>query len=173
MRNSPTLRLLALLSTASVLAACGGPRDAAPVAPDATYRVRGELTRVTEPERREVWIRHEAIPDFRSETGELVGMASMTMPFPLAQGVSIDGLAVGDRVEFTFEVRWQSTREPMAVTAIDKLPAGTRLEFDPAEPAAPSDVPDATDAGGSAAPTADPAGTNPPKLPAQPPPAPR
>ena len=36
----------------------------------------------------EIWIRHEAIPDFTSDEGQVVGMDAMTMPFALAEGGS-------------------------------------------------------------------------------------
>ncbi len=156
MRSSSPLRRLALAVLTSTLAACGGSGDPAPAAPDATYRVRGELVRFTDAGRREVFIRHEAIPDFRSEAGAVVGMEAMTMPFPLASGVSTEGLAAGDRVEFVFEVRWRASSEPMAITSLEKLPAGTRLGFDPP----PSEEPiDATEP--AAAPTTDATSTEP------------
>jgi len=41
-------------------------REAAPAAgPDATYAVRGEIVRLPAEGSREIWIRHEPIPDFK------------------------------------------------------------------------------------------------------------
>lgn len=74
-------------------------------------------------------IHHEAVPNFTDKQGEIVGMASMQMPFPLGDGVSIDGLAVGDKVAFRFEVRRDTWR--YAITRIEILPAETVLEFGP------------------------------------------
>ncbi|MGV6814204.1 MAG: copper-binding protein [Phycisphaerales bacterium] len=82
-------------------------------------------------------IHHMQIPDFKTKDGTvnvnaqgISGMRSMTMPFPLAQGVSIEGFEVGDKIKFTFEVDWsgQSTN-PWQVTKIEKLPADTVIDF--------------------------------------------
>lgn len=116
-------RLLVLLPLAL---ACSAP-SAAP--PDASYTVRGEIVRLPPAPGGEILIRHEAIPDFRGMNGEIVGMDAMTMPFPLAPEAKLDGLAVGDRVEFLLELRWQDARSPVAVARIAKLPAGTALDF--------------------------------------------
>lgn len=53
----------------------------------------------------EIMVKHEPIPDYRDEAGNVVGMAAMTMPFYLAKGVSIESLAVGDKVEMVVEQR--------------------------------------------------------------------
>ncbi len=119
------LGLLSLLA-----AACGPQTPPAPLAADGTYRVRGEIARLPAAGGREVYIRHEAIPEFRDEQGATVGMDSMTMPFPAAAGVALDGLAVGARGTFTFEVRWRAA-PPLALTVWEPLPPGTRLAFDP------------------------------------------
>lgn len=133
---SSPLRLAALAVVAAVAAvvatpiACS-PAPAPPGPPDATYAVRGEITRLPGEGSREIWIHHEAIPDFVNDKGVEVGMDSMTMPFPLAPGVSLEGYAAGDRIAFEFEVRWQGEGRPMAITRLERLPDGTRLGFDP------------------------------------------
>lgn len=114
------------------LLACRAGAPDASAAPDGTYRVRGEIVRLPAAGSREVGIHHEAIPDFRDEKGNQVGMDSMTMPFLAAPEVALDGFAAGDRVEFEFEVRWKGAR-PILLTGLHKLPAGTRLAFDPAD----------------------------------------
>lgn len=55
----------------------------------------------------EMWIVHEAIPEFKDGTGKIVGMGAMNMGFHLADGVSLEGLEVGDPVTFTFDVWWE------------------------------------------------------------------
>jgi Cu/Ag efflux protein CusF len=93
----------------------------------ATYTVRGVVVALptdTEPMR----VRHEAIPNFRSMAGEVVGMDAMTMPFPLGDGVAVEGLAVDDKVELTFVVTWVGQR-PWHVTAIDRLDPETPLDL--------------------------------------------
>jgi len=95
------------------------------------YTVRGEIVSLPGPGGRGAFdVRHEAIPDFRSSDGEVVGMGSMTMPFPLAEGLSLDGFAVGDKIEFTLEVNWDpEATPPQRVTRVQKLPAETDLDF--------------------------------------------
>jgi len=53
----------------------------------------------------EILVKHEPIPDYRDESGNVVGMMAMTMPFYLAKSVSLDGIAVGDVVEMVVEQR--------------------------------------------------------------------
>ncbi len=127
---SSALRLAALAALGASLAACS-PAPAPQEPPDATYAVRGEIARLPDGGAGEVWIRHEAIPSFKNDKGAEVGMDSMTMPFPLAPGVSLDGFSAGDRIRFEFEVRWRGEGRPMAITRLERLPDGTRLGFDP------------------------------------------
>ena len=53
----------------------------------------------------EIIVKHEAIPDYRDEAGNIVGMMAMTMPFYLAKTTKIEGIAVGDAVEMAVEQR--------------------------------------------------------------------
>jgi Cu/Ag efflux protein CusF len=78
-------------------------------------------------------IRHEAIDSFVDRDGKRVGMDPMSMPFPVAEGLSLAGLAPGDVVRCTLEVDWQQ-RSPVKIAAIEKLPAGTQLTFRAARP---------------------------------------
>jgi Cu/Ag efflux protein CusF len=138
-RCAPTL---ALATASLLLAACGGGTSEAPApaetataeaaaAPGAdVYEVRGEVTQLPNPDNpsAQLMVQHEPIPDFKNSKGEMVGMNAMEMPFPVGEGVSLDGIAVGDKVILTFEVQFQpSTR--YEVTAIEKLPADTTLDF--------------------------------------------
>lgn len=109
--------------------ASGSPESAVE-GPVHTYQVRGEIAALpmADDPSTELTIRHEAIDDFTDIDGDVVGMSSMTMPFPLAAGVSLAGLAVGDRVAFTLEIEWQGN-PPYRITRIDKLPPDTALEF--------------------------------------------
>lgn len=120
--------------------ACTGPA-AEPVGPAETYAMRGEIVRFAPPGEREIAIRHEAVPDFRDASGKVVGMEAMTMPFTLAADLpkeALSGLAPGDRIAFTLEMRWQDPREIARVTRIEKLPAGARLAWDPPPAGAPA-----------------------------------
>ncbi len=84
----------------------------------------------------ELMIHHEHIPSFRKKDGEIhvnssgvSGMRSMTMEFPPAEGISLDGLAVGDKVQFTFVVNWGGLRA-WEVTKIEKIDPATEISFE-------------------------------------------
>jgi Cu/Ag efflux protein CusF len=68
----------------------------------------------------EMLVKHQAIPGYRDDTGAIVGMMAMTMPFYIAQGVSLQGVKAGDSVELTVEQHLQPkfTEE---VTSIKKV----------------------------------------------------
>jgi Cu/Ag efflux protein CusF len=95
------------------------------------YTTRGIVQQVSS-ENRDLLVRHEPVDDYVRD-GEIIGMDSMTMPFPPAKGVSLEGLKAGDKVRITFEVgtgdniRFEATR-------IEKLPADTDLTFGEAQP---------------------------------------
>jgi hypothetical protein len=112
--------------------ASGGAPRALP-APDATYTTRGRIDALPASPGGTMRIHHEAVPDFRNQAGAVVGMGSMTMPFMPAPGLDITGLAAGDSVEFTWEMRWNSRPNSLIVRMV-KLPAGTGLTFGPAPP---------------------------------------
>ncbi len=135
--------LLFAVTVALAFAACGRP-PAAPAVPVESYAMRGEIARLPRPGEREIVIRHEAVPGFRDEGGKIVGMEAMTMPFTLAPDLPasmMDGLAPGDRIAFTLEMRWQDPRDIARISRLEKLPAGTALSWDPppasGAPAAP------------------------------------
>lgn len=96
----------------------------------AAYEVRGEILRLPSSARPEILIRHEAIAGFRDEQGKEVGMEGMTMPFTLAPGTPVDGLAVGDAVRFTLETRWELDRDPVRITRIEKSEIIRKLDLE-------------------------------------------
>jgi len=120
-----------------------------------TYIVRGQIVGLPAEGRPfdELQIHHEAIPDFTDRDGNVMGsknmagmegmkdmkdtkpmatgMKAMTMPYPVAKGLSLDGLAIGDFIEFTFDVTWGKDYPTYAITKITKLPADTKLDFGP------------------------------------------
>ncbi len=114
----------------AVSAALGGCSRKAPVSVAEVYTVRGVVEKLPQAEGpdRDLYIHHAPIPDFRDEHGTVVGMRSMTMPFPVADGVSLAGIAPGDPVEFTFAISW---KQPAGyqVIRIRRLPAGTVVDF--------------------------------------------
>lgn len=138
------------LGLALLLVGCASeaPEDA--VATAQVYSVRGEIVQLPDPKRpdgAELYIRHEAIPDFVDTDGATVGMEAMTMGFPLAKDVDLAGFAVGDAIEFRLEVRWDGL-PPVLVSKVEKVatapitePADAPAE---AETATTSDAPPAT-----------------------------
>lgn len=120
----------------SVLPGCGSkqappkPRTVAN-APVETYTTRGVVVALPDPKRKgspDLELHHESVPSLKDRDGTVVGMGEMTMPFPLAEGVTLEGVSVGDKLEVTFSVDW--SRAPVhRVTAWKKLPPETELDF--------------------------------------------
>src|SRR5690554_5132378 len=72
--------------------------------PDVYTGIRGEIVTLPDPNvpGSELKIHHEQIRDFKTADGTvninsrgIAGMASMTMPFPVGEGVDLSGLSVG------------------------------------------------------------------------------
>jgi hypothetical protein len=116
-------RLCALLVIALCAAGCGHD----PPKTDARYHLRGVVAAISgSATDAELSIHHEAIPHFKDRDGHDSSMASMTMIFGLAPGVSPTSLHVGDKIEFDFDLRW-STSPALLLTKLAKLPADTPL----------------------------------------------
>jgi len=97
---------------------------------DATYTARGQIVALPRSERsKEVEIHHESIPTFRNREGTVAGMMSMPMSFAPVPALSLAGISVGDKVTFTFDVRWND-RSPLVLTKLEKLPAVTELTLE-------------------------------------------
>ena len=79
---------------------------------------------------------HEPIDDFLAPDGK-VGMNSMSMPFPLAKGVSMSGIAPGDVVEVRLAVWTAKGDLGYEARAVKKLPPETALHFGLASPPLP------------------------------------
>jgi hypothetical protein len=80
-------------------------------------------------------IHHMQIPNFKRQDGTvpttpdgISGMRSMTMEFPLADGVSIEGFEAGDKIRFSFRVNWGG-QIVWEMTGIEKIDAGTEIDF--------------------------------------------
>lgn len=101
------------------------PAAAAPQ-PTQTYTVKGKVAQLPDPAVKGSMFQvdHEDIPTFVRKDGTR-GMNAMTMPFPPAPGLSLDGLAIGDAIELTFEVRWDRI-PPQQAVAIKKLAAPSK-----------------------------------------------
>ncbi len=95
-----------------------------------TYNLRGEIVSLPDPAdpASELKIHHEAINDFKDGEGKADPMRAMTMSFSPASDTSLDGLAVGDAVEFEFHMHWSPSVQ-MQADGFKKLPTGTELNF--------------------------------------------
>ena len=121
--------LLAVVAALSASAACRA-RGGTAGSPDQSvrrYTVRAEVVSLPSQPGGDLTLRHESIDDFRDETGAVVGMSSMVMPFPVARGVSLDGLAPDAKVEAILAVDWE--RVVYQIERIRKLPPGTVLHL--------------------------------------------
>ncbi|MEM1202178.1 MAG: copper-binding protein [Acidobacteriota bacterium] len=130
-RPRAALGFALLLTALATLVACAGE----PEAPEAEivvdrYTVRGQVSQLPSPDRpgSDLQIRHEPVPDYRDDRGEVVGMDTMTMPFPVGDPTLLEGVAVGDKIEFDFEMAWEGS-PPIRVTRIDVLDPSTELTF--------------------------------------------
>ena len=107
--------------------------------PDHYTGIRGEIISLPDPmiPNSDLKIKHEQIRDFKTKDGVIsvtadgiAGMRSMIMPFPLGEGMNLDGFNVGDKVEFDFTVNWGGGSAPAwFITKIGKLPADTELDY--------------------------------------------
>ena len=124
-----------MLALALVAAIGCGERKAETAGRGHTYTVRGQVTQLPDPGSpgSSLYISHEAVDNFVGRSGEVEGMDPMNMPFPVADGVSLDGIAPRDVVEFDLHVDWEADRA-VEITRIRELPADTQLQFRAAEP---------------------------------------
>jgi len=121
---------------------------------DVYHGVLGELTSlpIANDPSSELMIHHTQIPEFKSADGTvhvnskgISGMPAMNMPYPLAQGISIDGLAIGDKVKFDFQVNWaKSGGVVFEITKIEKIDLETEINFANIKEAAEDAAEDAT-----------------------------
>ncbi len=130
MRSRNTASVVALV-LGLLSAACSGetaaPKPASP--PDGTYEARGAVTAVEQaspsgPAR--VSIHHESLPTFKNREGVVSGMESMAMTFEAKPGLDVSSVKAGDKIAFTFEVRW-SGGPMLLLTQYTKLPPETAL----------------------------------------------
>ena len=121
-----TLILLAVLS----LGGCSEGKESG-----RTYTVRGQVTQLPDPNNpgTGLYLNHEAIDDFVSRDGEMVGMDPMTMSFLVDEEVSLEGIGVGDVVEFKLHVDWGAETEA-EIVEIRELAPGTKLVYRAAKP---------------------------------------
>jgi hypothetical protein len=148
-------RLAAAAASAFLVAlgGCGGgePQPAPEAPPDATYTVRGLVRQLPGTAGRELVVFHEAIPEFVDRKGERSGMDSMPMPFGVTPDLDLAAIAEGDKVEMTFELRWQDP-QPLRVVELVELPADTELRVGAAARSQAAPPPEDADASPIASP---------------------
>ena len=95
------------------------------------YHLRGRVVSlpVASNPASELQIHHEKIDGFKVESGEVSPMSAMTMSFAPGKNETLEGIAVGDAIQFTFEMQWEPSLE-MRVVDIKKLPVDTELAFE-------------------------------------------
>lgn len=123
--------LAALLLLASVVVpGCRERERAGGTASSAAqrYTFRAEVVKLPDARhaKPQVTLRHEAIPDFRDQSGAVVGMSAMVMPFDAGPS-SLEGIAVGDKVEVELAADW--SRASFRIERARKLPPTTSLDF--------------------------------------------
>lgn len=125
-----TLLILLVLLVIPSVAGCFGRQESG-----RTYTVRGQVTQLPDPANpgSGLYLNHEAIDDFVSRDGEVVGMDPMTMSFLVDEDVPLEGIAVGDVVEIELHVDWGADTEA-EIVEIRELPPGTKLVYRAARP---------------------------------------
>lgn len=149
---------IAVLCVTAALPGCDSKPSAQParkaaapdMPPDQTYTVRGVVrsSPLASSKFAETRIEHEAIDGFVNLNGQVVGMNSMIMDFPLDGSIDAGSIKPGDKVEVTFSVWWKGDPKWMA-TRIKPLDPATELTFGRADPSRAA-------SGAAAAPAAEP-----------------
>ena len=125
------LRPILLLVLLPLLAAgCGKGGDKAS---GNTYTVRAKVTQLPSQDDG-LYLEHEPIDNYVARSGRVEGMDSMTMPFPVAQGVSLEGIQPGDIVEVQLHIDWKAETRQVEIISIHELPPDTELHFGEAKP---------------------------------------
>ncbi|HEV8237747.1 MAG TPA: copper-binding protein [Thermoanaerobaculia bacterium] len=118
---------LVLLGAAALTGGVGCGREKMAPA-DAIYSTRGQVVEMPGDSNGELSVHHETVADFRDRDGKPSHMDSMSMPFAVAPEVSLAGIAPGDKVAMTFEVRWDSL-PTLRVIKLSELPESTALNL--------------------------------------------
>jgi Cu/Ag efflux protein CusF len=134
------IRALGIIAMLASIAAAGcsrGQRNEQPAgAGDAQiYVIRGEVISVPQAGKpgTEFIVKHEPIDNFHDESGQIVGMSTMSMPFTPGKGLSLEGIKPGDKIEMRWFLQWKpETKE--YVQSVRKLPSETQLRFGEAHP---------------------------------------
>ena len=115
---------------------CGGGGAEPPESdvPPRSYEMRGMVRQISpaDAEERQIWIHHEAIPEFVDIRGNAAPMDAMTMPFHLTESVDLSEVEPGDKVSFRLDVDWGAS-VPARIGSLEVLEPGTPLTFEESE----------------------------------------
>ena len=102
------------------------------------YVIRGEVISVPKAGKpgTQFIVKHEPIHNFRDASGQIVGMSTMGMPFTPGEGVSLEDISAGDKIEMRWVIQWKPEAKEY-VESVRKLPADTQLRFGKAYPPTP------------------------------------
>ena len=75
-----------------------------------------------------VTILHEAVRDFKDQTGKVVGMQPMAMTFVADRTIPTKDLQPQAKIQFVFEVHWESA-ERLVLKEMKPLDSATKLEL--------------------------------------------
>jgi Cu/Ag efflux protein CusF len=127
------LRPFLLLALLPLLAAgCGGRAEEK--AGGNTYTIRAKVQQLPTQENGGLMLEHEPIDNYVARSGRVEGMDSMTMPFPVAKDVSLEGIQAGDIVEVQLHIDWDAEERQVEIISVRELPPDTKLHFGEAKP---------------------------------------
>ena len=93
------LRPILLLTLLPLLAAGCGGKGGNKTSGGNTYTVRAQVAQLPTQGNGGLMLEHEPIDNYVARSGKVEGMDSMTMPFPVAKDVSLEGIQPKDIVE--------------------------------------------------------------------------
>lgn len=138
----PTTLATYLILGALLTVGCDGETVQQSDVPPRSYEMRGIVRQISASDaaQRQIWIHHEAIPEFLDIRGNSAPMEAMTMPFHLSESLVLPEVEPGDKVVFRLDVDW-SASVPARIGALALLPSETRLAFEDSDAESPSETP--------------------------------
>ena len=87
-----------------------------------SYTVKGVIKQLPSAgdQKAQLLIKHEEIPAYVGEDGEVVGMHAMTMPFFASENLDLSVFKVGDCINFNFD-SWWGSKPGDKVTSMTKI----------------------------------------------------